>query len=835
VKKPAASRAAKNCLDGSRKLEKDKDRAAACPVEWDKDMMPKTPPQAFQDAVKALQSGRWQEAERSLRDLLRPDPPNFDVLNLLAVALMQQGKLKDADEALARALRINATVEATFSNRGLVLRGLNRPAEAIEHFDAALAINPNNALTLINRGIVYGDIGRHEQAMSDFDRALSLNPKSAEAFGSKGRLLCKLGRLAEALSAFDAALKIAPTWAEGWLGRGNTFLELQRHDDALSDFRKALALAPNFAAAWNGCGSALRELKRYDEALAAYEKALAIDPNLPEVWNGLGNVLRHMRRLDDAHAAFGNALALQPGLAEAWLGKANVFADRFQFDQALAAYDRALALRDTLVHAWLGRGSALSELKRLDEAYEAFDRAFALDPNIPTAEGQRLHAKMRICDWRDVEAESRQLIESVRAGKPNSTPFAFVSVSTEPDEHLLCARTWTAHYCPPAGETRGRAASAPRDKIRIAYLSAELNQHAVGYQTAGLFESHDAARFELSAISTAPDDGSALAKRIRAAFPNFLDATRLDDRQIADWIERAEIDILVDLTGHTAGARTGVFARRPAPLQVSYIGFPGTMGAPYIDYIVADRSVIPSGHEQFYTEKVVRLPHTYQVNDSKHEISERIFTREACGLPEKGFVFCNFNNSWKLNPDIFSIWMRILGQAEGSVLWLLQDNVFASARLKREASARGVDPHRLVFAPRVRLPDHLARLKLADLFLDTLPYNGHATTSGSLWAGLPVLTQLGSTFPGRVAASLLQAAQLPELITESPADYERLAIQLASEPARLSTFRERLHQVRGTCPLFDTQRFTRDLERAYEAMVSRHRRGLAPDHIDVAP
>jgi predicted O-linked N-acetylglucosamine transferase (SPINDLY family) len=796
--------------------------------------MPKGPPQAFQNAVKALQSGRWKEAERNFRDLLRSDPANFDVLNLLAVALMQQNKLKDADETLARAIRINAKTEATFSNRGLILRGLNRPAEAIEHFNTALAINPSNALTLVNRGTVYEDVGRHAEAISDFDHALSLNPASAEAFGSKGRLLCQLGRHDEALSAFDAALKVAPTWAEGWLGRGNTFLELLRYDEALSDFRKALALAPNLAPAWNGCGSALRALKRHDEALAAYEKALAIDPNLPEVWNGLGNVFRQLRRLDDALAAFGKALALQPGLAEAWLGQANVLADRSQFDQALAAYDRALALRDTMVQAWLGRGSALSELKRLDEAYEAFDRAFTLDPDVPLAEGQRLHAKMRICDWTDVEAESGRLIESVRAGKPSSTPFAFVSISTEPDEHLLCARTWTAHSYPAAGGLRDRDARS-RDKIRIAYLSAELNQHAVGYQTAGLFELHDAARFELSAISTAPDERSALAKRIRAAFPVFLDATRLDDRQVADWIERAEIDILVDLTGHTAGARTGIFARRPAPLQVSYIGFPGTMGASYIDYIVADRVVIPRGHEPFYTEKIVRLPQTYQANDSKHEISERIFTREECGLPEKGFVFCNFNNSWKINPDIFSSWMRILGEAEGSVLWLLQDNVSSSARLKREATTRGIDPHRLAFAPRVRLPDHLARLKLADLFLDTLPYNGHATTSGSLWAGLPVLTQLGSTFPGRVAASLLQAALLPELITESAEHYERLAIELASDAARLKTLRDRLHQARGTCPLFDTKRFTRDLERAYEAMYSRYQRGLAPDHIDVEP
>jgi predicted O-linked N-acetylglucosamine transferase (SPINDLY family) len=359
----------------------------------------------------------------------------------------------------------------------------------------------------------------------------------------------------------------------------------------------------------------------------------------------------------------------------------------------------------------------------------------------------------------------------------------------------------------------------------VAYLSADFHDHATAYLMAEFFERHDSTRFETIAISFGPDRQDGMRQRLRQAFGQFIDVRGHSDAEVAQLLRSLEVDIAVDLKGYTQDCRTGILARRCAPVQVNYLGFPGTMGAPYIDYIVGDATVTPPGCERFYTEHIVRLPHSYQVNDRQRAIAAQTPTRQQQGLPDEGFVFACFNNNYKITPEVFGIWMRLLAQVQGSVLWLLADNDAAPAHLRSEAAARGIDSRRLVFAPRAPLPEHLARHRLADLFLDTLPYNAHTTASDALWAGLPVLTCLGASFAGRVAASLLRAAGLPELVATSLADYEALAFALATTPGRLAALRARLERSRLECPLFDTAAFVRSMERAYEEMVRRARAG----------
>ncbi|SHK35404.1 Predicted O-linked N-acetylglucosamine transferase, SPINDLY family [Bradyrhizobium lablabi] len=564
--------------------------------------------------------------------------------------------------------------------------------------------------------------------------------------------------------------------------------------------RKAIALNEKVAAAHNNLGKALMDLGRPEQALASFDRALALDQNFAEACVNHGNALVALRRSEQALASYAKAIDLQPDYAEAHRNCGNVF----------------------------------SKLRRHDEAFAAYDKVFALRPDLMGAEGHRLYAKMHFCDWSNWEAECAHLVASVRSGLVNTQPFIFLAVPSSCEDQLQCARTWVAQNFPPAKNPVWHGERYDHDRIRVAYLSADFRQHALSFLTAGMFECHDKSRFEITGVSFGVDDNSEIRARLKASFERFVDVRSHSDQEIADLLKSLEIDIAVDLMGFTTDSRTGIFARRPAPIQVQYMGYPGTMAAQYIDYMVADRMVIPEHHKPHYSERIAFLPDSYFVNDTRRPIADKAFTRAELGLPETGFVFCCFNSNHKITPPVFDGWMRILRQVEGSVLWLLQDNAKAADNLRKEAHARGVDAARLIFAPRMPPPEHLARHRAADLFLDTLPYNAHTTASDALWAGLPVLTCLGETFVGRVAASLLNAVGLPELVTTTSEQYERLAIELATTNQKLAAIRAKLADNRLATPLFDAGLFTAHIEAAYTAMHARHQAGLPPDHIIIS-
>ncbi len=630
-------------------------------------------------------------------------------------------------------------------------------------------------------------------------RALAIHPRHPEALYNHGLALAKLGRHDAALARYDAALALRPDFAPALSDRGAALFALARHDEAVASFDRALAIAPRLVAAHYNRSAALLALKRFAEAKASCDAALAMAPDLPEALNNRGSALTQLKRLDEA----------------------------------LASYDRAVALKPDFAEALYNRGSALADLGRHDDASRDFVRAFALDARLPLLDAMLLHSRMHCCDWPTFEEQSRRIIDGVQAGQPVSDPLTLLGVTDSAEDQLRCARTWIRDTCPPSPAPLWSGERYAHDRIRIAYLSADLREHPVAYLAAELFERHDRARFETVAVSFGSAAPCAMRARLQRTFDRFLDVRQESDLAVAQRLRELEIDIAVDLNGITTGARTGILALRPAPIQVNYLGFPATMGADYIDYLIADRYVIPEGRRAQYAERVVYLPDTFQANDATRRLAAAP-ARADLGLPARGFVFCSFNSSYKITPAMFDLWMRLLQQVAGSVLWLVRSNPAVEANLRREAAARGVDPARLVFAPWVEYGAHLARCAAADLFLDTLPFNAGTTASDALWAGLPVLTCSGEAFAARMAGSLLQAVGMPELITTSLREYEALAIALATDAERMAGIREKLARNRVSAPLFDSDRFRRHIEAAYLAMWSRHRRREPPAAFAVA-
>jgi protein O-GlcNAc transferase len=603
-----------------------------------------------------------------------------------------------------------------------------------------------------------------------------------EVLVNLGNVLAAQNRREDALANYDKALAARPDFFEALFNRANVLLELKRPEDALQDFERVVRLRPDFPSGWNNRGTSLRNLQRLDEALASFSRAAALSPAHVNALTNVAIVLWDQGRLGDALAAADRALAVAPNSAEALYIKANILRDLRQLDEALAHYELTLAANPAHQHA-------------------------------PTGAAQMA---LGLCDWRRVDALGPRVKDNAANGPAVIQPLVLLGYSGDAALQRRCAENYIRRTMP-VRPALVQGARYRHDRIRLAYLSADFHQHPTALLLAELFERHDRARFEVTGIAFGPDDGSVMRARIRQAFDHFEDVRGKSDAEVAALLKARETDIAVDLNGHTAGARTAIFAYRPAPVQVNYLVYPGTIGADFIDYILADRIVLPADQQAFFREKIVHLPDCYQANDAKRALLPAP-TRAEAGLPPTGFVFCCFNAGWKITAPVFDIWMRLLGQVENSVLWLL-DGPHA-ANLRDEARARGLDPQRLIFAPRLAPDRHLARHQLAGLFLDTLPYNAHTTASDALWAGVPVVTCYGNAFPGRVAASLLKAIDLPELVTTRAQDYQALALELASNPALLQATRDKLARNRLTAPLYDSERFRRNIEAAYEAMLS---------------
>ena len=673
--------------------------------------------------------------------------------------------------------------------------GRLKDAEAL--YRKILEAEPGHFDALHLLGVLCIQQGLCDQAIELIARAIGKRPSFPDAHANLGVALAESGRVGAALESYDRALRLKPGNAEAWCNRGNALARLGRHGDALDSHDKALALRPDYGNALEGRATALGRLHHHVEAAAGFSQALSLRPASVRALHGLGNALASLGR----HA------------------------------EAIACYDRAVAIRADDASLLANRANALAALHRYDDAIASYERALETEPQLPYAAGHVAFFRAHLCDWGQYDQSLVALAHEVRAGTLVS-PFSLLALADDPALQHACAVAYARTRWPALAPLwTGRKYG--HDRIRIAYLSGDFRDHPITHLAAGLFEQHDRKRFEITGISYGSGASDGVQKLLRPTFDRFLDLRTCGDREIAQRLSDDEIDIAVDLTGYTSAGRPGILAHRPAPVQVSYLGYLGTMGTQYIDYLIADDFVIPPEQRVHYCEKVVYLPGCFQVNGPRREMADRTPTRSEAGLPEQGFVFCSFNNTFKIRPPVFDVWMELLREVEDSVLWLLEADPVAARNLRKEAARRGVAPARLVYAPRVALSDHLARHRLADLFLDTLPVNAGATASDALWAGLPVITCAGRTFAGRMAGSLLRALGLAELITCSLQDYQAMALRLARDQPSLRRIRERLERSRLGTPLFDTDRFRRHIEAAYTTMWEKQQLGENPESFAV--
>jgi len=761
--------------------------------------MPAMNPQlqtVLQHAIQAFQGGNFDGADLILQEVLQSDINSADTIFELGIAYAKANRLMEASAVFCCLQAYKKDDVRIPYNLGLIHSLYGEHQLALAAYDLALKIKPDDVDALVNKGSTCNDIKNYGLALEVLERAIQLRPDIPEAWSNKGIALNNLNLYLESINAYNEAIHLAPSYHEAWSNKSVPLNKLKRFLEATEACDQALSLKPDYAEAWSNKGITLNELKRYDEAITHYDKALSLKPDYAEAWSNKGGALHEFKR----------------------------------YDEAIAHYDKALSLKPDYAEGWSNKAITLNELKRYDEAITHYDKALSLNSDIDWVYGDLLHTKMKICSWSGSAESLGDISKKVLANEKVANPFPLLALTDNASLHKKSSEIYALNKYPKNPALSPIPKYIKKEKIRIGYFSADFRDHPVSILAAELFELHDKNKFELVAFSFGADDKSLMRSRLGQAFNQFIDVSRMSDLDIASLSRELKIDIAVDLAGYTSDSRTGLFAYRAAPIQVSYLGYLGTMGAEYVDYIVADKTIIPNGSEQYYFEKIIYLP-SYQVNDRKRVISDKVFTKRELGLKEKGFVFCCFNNNYKILPVTFASWMRILKAVEDSVLFLYAENKWVEDNLKKEAEARGINSARLVFCKSIPADEYLARYRACDLFLDTAPYNAGTTASDALWAGVPILTFIGQSFASRMAASLLKAIGLPELITNTQDEYEALAIELALNPKKLADIKLRLTNNRLTAPLFNTPVFTKNIEAAYIKMMERHQLDLKPDHI----
>jgi protein O-GlcNAc transferase len=812
-------------------------------------------------AVALHQQGQLAAAEQLYRQILVQAPQHFDALHLLGLVAFQRGDPDSALRLIGQALTLNPNSAPAQANLGMILSALGRPAAALPCIDRALALNPASVADWRRRGLALAALGRWQEAAESyrrglalepehvgllvdrgtallelkrpgeavdvFDRALVRQPSEVAALANRGTGLRLLGRAAEALASYDRALALKPDDPVLLSNRGLVLADLGRQEEAIRCYDRALMVEPDHLEGLINRGTALAVLGRHEAALASYERAMSLHPQDARAAAAHGAVLLKLERAEAALASLERALALAPNHAEALNNRGTALAALGRWEGALVNFEHVLTLAPDNAQALNNCGSALQALRRHEEAVRRFARLVEIAPDFPYAKGNLLASRLHCCDWRDHQALVGAIETAIGAGQPAADPFVVLSVSGSAALQRLAAERYAAEKYPAAAVPLWAAPRAEHERRRIAYLSADFRDHPVGYLLAGLIEAHDRSRYELVALSwgrSAPDE---TRQRLEAAFDQFIDVDVLSDRDAASRLSALEPDIAVDLMGYTNGARPGILACRPAPIQLGLLGYPGTSAAAWLDYLIADPETVPATAAPNYTEQLVMVPAPFLPPDTTRRLGQTVPTRATCGLPERGFVFCSFNNSYKIQPPVFAIWLRLLRQVEDSVLWLAAADPVSVRNLKSSAAAAGVAAERLIFAPRLAdRADHFARHALADLTLDTFPYNAHVTAADALWCGLPLITCAGTSFAGRVAGSLLSAVSLTELIAATPAEYEALALDLARSRDRLAAIKAELLQ--GRPLLSDIGRYCRQLESAYQAIWQRHCRGDPP-------
>ena len=786
--------------------------------------------------------GDLEKAEKNYREILDVTPMNADALHFLGVLSNQKQENKAAIDLITRAIQIFPNRPIYHNNLGNAYRDSGRCDQAIACYQRALQIKSDLVETYINMGIAYHQLAELDRAVCAYQKAIKLKPDSAEAYYNLGNTFKEQQLFEEAISCYRRAAVINPMFIEAYYNLAGSLEQQSRLDEAIECLNQCLRIKPQWAEVYNNLGNLLNQKGLSDAALSSYQQAIEIKPGLYEAHNNLGNALKYRGRFAEAIDCYQKALQYRPDYTEAYQNMGAAFTEQGRLEEGIGCFQKAIQLRPDFAEAYNFLGLCFERQAKVAEAISSFEKAIQIKPNYVEAYSYLIHQYQHNCDWQRMMQFSKRLDELNRQAVDNRKSCAeppFISMARHSDlsQDLINARAWCRKIVEPLQNLKlpflFESRRSETRKLAIGYLSCDFHNHATAHLMRRVFGLHDREKFEINCYSHGPDDHSNYRKQIREQSDQFIDIRELSHIDAARRIYADKVDILVDLKGHTKDARLGILACRPAPIQVHYLGFPGTTGADFIDYLISDKIVTPIEHAPFYSEKLVFLPHSYQVNDAQQEIAPRVWQKEELGLPRNSFIFSSFNLPYKIDPVMFDCWMRILSQIPHSVLWLFNGGETTTKNLKQEARIRGIDPRRLVFADKLPKAEHLARLRLADLALDTRIVNGHTTTSDSLWAGVPVITLQGGHFASRVSASLLNAIGLSEMTTRNLDAYERLAVRLAKHPAEHQKIKAKLSVNRLTQPLFDTHGFVGHLEAAYQKMWCLFAAGQAPQQFEV--
>ncbi len=785
--------------------------------------------------IELLKKGNLQEARKALLGAIAIEPNNFDALLNLGLTDAHGGLLQDAKQQFIRASSLNPNNAEPHYNLGIIYSLEKNTLAAIDAYQKAININSKHIEAYTNLSELLIQLARYEEALNAANQAILLGSSYPETWINQGKALLKLKRNEEALDAFKKAVEIAPMHAESMLLLADTLDEFGQDQPALKQYDQLIQKFPRHCGALSNKGIILHRLKRYEEAIEIYKQALGIEPNNAAILTNLGATLNELKRYEEALGAHERSVSINPLISTSWLNLGIVLHNLKQFDKALAAHEQALKILPNYEEAILNKGNTLIELERYHDALNTFTHLLKINPNKQDILGQIMHLKMRLCYWGDYQKYYLDLQKSCTKSEDTCQPFISFSIFQEAATQKLIAEKWgrknsSADYIPPKYFSEKQA-----EKIRIGYYSPDFKNHPVSFLIAELIELHDRNKFEVIGFSFGSDNSNPMQDRLRNSFDQFLDVQNKSDLEIAQLSREMGIDIAIDLCGHTHENRSGIFFHRAAPAQISYLGHPGTMGVQYMDYIIADPILIPKSQAESYTEKLIHLPYSFQINDRQRLISDQALRKSDFGLPESRTIYCCFNNNYKITPDVFQMWMKILHNVEASVLWLLEDTPAVSKNIRNEAQKAGIDPRRIIFSGRISRELYLARYRLADIFLDTSPFNGGATASDALWAGLPIITLLGEAYAGRMAASLLHAIGLPELVTHSNEEYIQLAQELGRERSKLESLTKKLADNKLRSPLFNTPLNVKYIESAFEKIVGRCTNNQPPDHIEISP
>jgi len=772
--------------------------------------------------ITRLMMGRADEAVAPLRQVLAADPRNGMAAEHLGLAQLQLGQFAEAEHALRQAARLPGAPASVFMRLGAAILNQQRAAQALPFLTQALELTPNDADCLLNLGLAHAQMGDAANAEARFQDVLRVVPRHAEAVFNLGVLALDAGRLEDARRWFEQGIASEPRHADAQVNLGIVLQRQNQNEDAGVQFRRALEIAPDHAAALTNLAQVMVQQGRHEEARQHYEQALRAAPAMTAAREGLGTLCLLLGRMQEAAAHLRAVLRAEPGNAVAHARLAEALFHMQELDEAQSVAQQAIALDKSMVDAYI----TLVEIhfvRKDDEHALTTIRSGVEQTGSTLLRGIQARELKRTCDWDEWAAVWQQLSAEMAAGGVVSSPFSLLYQPTTPHEQLEYTQRWCAarygvirqHSPAPTSVPRG----VSRRKPRIGYLSSDFHKHAVAYLVVEVLELHDRGNYEVFAFSFGPEDGSPMRARLRNACEHFIDIAWEPDDVAVKRVRDADLDIVVDLKGHTMGSRTALLASRLAPVQLNWLGYPGTMGAGFIDGIIADGFIIPPEFEGYYSERVLRMPHCYQPNDRTRECAKPLL-RVQYGLPDESFVFCCFNQAFKISPEVFACWMRILRRVPGSVLWLLEDNPRATHNLQTTLAAGGLAHDRMIIAPRLPQAQHLARYKVADLALDTFPYTSHTTASDALWNDCPLVGLCGETFAARVSGSILAACGLPDLTTYSLLDYEELAVRLAADRTALDAMRQRVTAARQSAPLFDSVRFTRDLEAIYSSLLN---------------